>query len=831
MYMARNPNPEFTVDTGLFRQLGELLVGRDSTALVELIKNAYDADATTVVVRGESLGDPSRAVLTVADNGTGMTEAQFRRGFLRLAARGKATGERRSPLYQRRYTGEKGVGRLAAHKLAALLDVTTSAAVGRDGEALTAQLRGDSPKAKADEMLAQIAIAGRRLVLAQIDWDLIEAVDTLSDVVGGLLVASDDTDRETPTGTILTLSRLRHAWTASDVRDLVRQLHNFAPPPALVAALPRSVLKTSLLFSEPTVRDGDSLDPGLALELEGEFEEPEEYWGTVHKAAAWVLEIRAARGADVAFAITPTRVGQESNQFAKAVTATRPHPTPDSGPFFDARILLRPGQVPTLEAGWTELNSGIRVYLEGFRVLPYGEPRNDWLSLDYEYTKRTGRFQLDPLLAGQGDSLDELRALKARTVSLRLFSNRAFFGAVFLTEANTGGLRTLVNREGFVPDGVYNRLVDIVRIGLTLLHRTHAAASYALSEHEKELAEEEARRPGEAGTENQQPTDADPNDVDSTTSSSAHAEYDADEDDEPSSDDDLWMVLGSDGAPRGSAARLYLELAELRRVLGLPDRSTRTAVLSDIETAVISVEQAADSLIEDASLLRVLASVGAQLSAFTHEVAQLVPAAVAAEAALAPLKDRRWPTEALPARRAVTDIRRALERQASYLVDVASTEGRRRRTRQRLAERVDVAFLGFQGSAAARGIELINRVPPDVRTPPIFRAELQAVLTNLLSNAIKAAGSLGRVEVTGEQLEAGVRLLVQNTGVVVQPQDAEGWFAPYVSTTTDLDPVLGQGMGLGLPITRDLVSEYGGTVRFTAASPEFATAVEVVIPE
>ncbi len=105
------------------------------------------------------------------------------------------------------------------------------------------------------------------------------------------------------------------------------------------------------------------------------------------------------------------------------------------------------------------------------------------------------------------------------------------------------------------------------------------------------------------------------------------------------------------------------------------------------------------------------------------------------------------------------------------------------------------------------------------------------MLTNLLSNAIKAAGSPGRVEVAGEQLVAGVRLLVQNSGVVVQPKDAEAWFAPYASTTTDVDPVLGQGMGLGLPITRDLVSEYGGTVRFIAPSPEFATAVEVVIPE
>jgi C4-dicarboxylate-specific signal transduction histidine kinase len=74
-------------------------------------------------------------------------------------------------------------------------------------------------------------------------------------------------------------------------------------------------------------------------------------------------------------------------------------------------------------------------------------------------------------------------------------------------------------------------------------------------------------------------------------------------------------------------------------------------------------------------------------------------------------------------------------------------------------------------------------------------------------------------------------MLVQNTGVAVQPAEAETWFTPYVSTSTNVDPVLGQGMGLGLPITRDLVSEYGGTVRFVAPTANFATAIEVVIPE
>lgn len=832
--MTRSDGPEFTVDTGLFRQLGELLVGRDSTALVELIKNAYDADATLILLRGEHLENPAHAVLTIADDGTGMTDGQFRAGFLRLAARSKAGGERRSPVYRRRYTGEKGVGRLAAHKLAALLDVITLAAVGVDGQALAPRLRSESAEMSADEMLSLLQQADRTIVVAQIDWDLIEEVDTLADVDRGLNVATEIAAKQATPGTTLSLSRLRHPWTTRDLRDLIRQLNNFQPPPAVVARLPKTVLPQPLLFDEPVVRDAGRHDPGLNLELEGDFRDPEEFWGSVQAKAEWVLEIRAAPARQVSFALAPTRVGRDANQFSQPVSATMPHPLPDGGPFFDARILLRPGNVPAIEAGWTELNSGIRVYLEGFRVLPYGEPRNDWLSLDYDYTKRNGKFELDPLLAAPADDLASMRSLKARDVSLRLLPNRAFFGAVFLTEAGAGGLRTLVNREGFVPDDAYTRLVGVVTVGLRLLQRARALASFSLARHTAEQ-EAEARRQGAASS--RQADDADSNarggDGPSVDEDVGSGRSDDDIPDDEISEDDVWTVLGSDGASRGSAARLLAALADLRLALGLPARSNDNSPRdgATVAEAISAVEQAADLLIEDTSLLRVLASVGAQLSAFSHEVAQLVPTAARAEAALAPIRGRRWPPEALEARRAVLEIRRALERQASYLVDVASTEGRRRRSRQPLTERVDVALLGFEGTAAARSVELVNQVPLGLRTPPLFRAELQAVLTNLLSNAIKAAGSPGRVEVSAADAPGGVRIVVQNTGVAVKPEEAERWFVPYASTTTALDPVLGQGMGLGLPITRDLVSEYGGAVRFIAPSDGFATAVEVLLPE
>jgi hypothetical protein len=101
--------PRFSVDTHVFRELGELLVGRDSTALVELIKNSYDADATEVVVYGEKLDDLENGSISVADDGVGMSAKAFTEGFLRIAARTKDTGDRRSTRFRRRYTGAKGI--------------------------------------------------------------------------------------------------------------------------------------------------------------------------------------------------------------------------------------------------------------------------------------------------------------------------------------------------------------------------------------------------------------------------------------------------------------------------------------------------------------------------------------------------------------------------------------------------------------------------------------------------------------------------------------------------------------------------------------------------
>ena len=176
-------------------------------------------------------------------------------------------------------------------------------------------------------------------------------------------------------------------------------------------------------------------------------------------------------------------------------------------------------------------------------------------------------------------------------------------------------------------------------------------------------------------------------------------------------------------------------------------------------------------------------------------------------------------------------LRERLRRNAVYLTDVTGIEGRRRRSRQYLRERFDVAAGFFVNAIEKRKIKIENRIPDKIRTPPLFPAEVTAIVTNLLSNAVKFAGARGRILATASADDDAVVLRVENTGASVDLKNAERWFEPFRSTTTEVDESLGQGMGLGLTITRSLIDEYGGTIRFVTPTGNFATAIEVSLPQ
>jgi anti-sigma regulatory factor (Ser/Thr protein kinase) len=172
-------------------------------------------------------------------------------------------------------------------------------------------------------------------------------------------------------------------------------------------------------------------------------------------------------------------------------------------------------------------------------------------------------------------------------------------------------------------------------------------------------------------------------------------------------------------------------------------------------------------------------------------------------------------------------IDRRIQRQTSD-----GGDSRRRRSRQVIADRFETGVKLIASSAERQGIKILNKIPHDFQSPPMFAAELTTVFSNLLSNAVKAAGPKGTIRATARQRSNGtVTLRVENTGLAVKVRDRERFFQPFESTTTKVDTVLGQGMGLGLTITRAMLEEYGAMIKFVEPTGGFATAVEIVFPE
>ena len=71
----------FSVLARVAMQLGRESISNSIVAILELVKNAYDADAEAVRIRFGNL-NKANPLLVIEDDGNGMTEQQLREGWL-----------------------------------------------------------------------------------------------------------------------------------------------------------------------------------------------------------------------------------------------------------------------------------------------------------------------------------------------------------------------------------------------------------------------------------------------------------------------------------------------------------------------------------------------------------------------------------------------------------------------------------------------------------------------------------------------------------------------------------------------------------------------------
>ena len=127
----------FDINPHVIRQLGEELVPDEMTALMELIKNAYDADAsfvkidinTTGVYTAESLTYQSHTgYIVVEDSGVGMDDETIVKSWLTISYSGKragADGIKKKTKKDRTPLGDKGLGRLSTQRLSDCCEIFT----------------------------------------------------------------------------------------------------------------------------------------------------------------------------------------------------------------------------------------------------------------------------------------------------------------------------------------------------------------------------------------------------------------------------------------------------------------------------------------------------------------------------------------------------------------------------------------------------------------------------------------------------------------------------------------------------------------------------------
>jgi signal transduction histidine kinase len=129
--MENNPETiseklKWRFDASTFKLLGRGLISDRITAIYELVKNCYDANATVVDLEFYDINTKNpKSTIIIRDDGHGMSLEDIKNKWLVVGTSSKRKNLFSAPPFNRRYIGEKGVGRFATDKLGEHLRIRT----------------------------------------------------------------------------------------------------------------------------------------------------------------------------------------------------------------------------------------------------------------------------------------------------------------------------------------------------------------------------------------------------------------------------------------------------------------------------------------------------------------------------------------------------------------------------------------------------------------------------------------------------------------------------------------------------------------------------------
>lgn len=400
----------------LMLELGEQLIKNESVAILEMVKNCYDAFARNVEVRLENLDDVEKGFIVIEDDGIGMSKDTIINHWMEPATSNKKkivdgckkaishNGIVRVPL------GEKGIGRFGAHKLGNCIKLIS----------------------KCEN------IEGVRMkeVYFEINWNDFDNDKYLSEVEIEVFEREPEVFLGDSSGTRIEISGLRHQWTAREYRSVHRSILALNSPfkvddsfSVKVSSNHKDWEKGLISFKELQERALYKAKIVLENDMITEYSYEFTPWSILSKVNyrksseyenTPILDLEDKKK-QTGISLKPFRIG-------KVVIELR---------IFDLDSYILnlgfPNDKNTLK-NYLKQNGGIAIYRDNMRLYEYGEESNDWLGLG------------------------------ARRINnpSKTISGRLVVGAVYLDRLSSGDLIEKTSREGFIENAAYDCLVKSV---------------------------------------------------------------------------------------------------------------------------------------------------------------------------------------------------------------------------------------------------------------------------------------------------------------------------------------------------------------------------------
>ena len=412
--MIENTNKKgdfiFRPKARLIKTIGEELISSDNVAVVELVKNSYDANSPIVTIT--FLGNVKQkkqgriiqnylskegASIEIYDQGSGMSFETVKSAWMEPATDFKKKNTNKN----RKFTGEKGIGRFASAKLSSTLELITK----QEG--------------------------GKELVVT-FNWEDFDKDDYLENIHIHWEEREPQEFKKENSGTLLRLKNLNTDWDTEKIRTLRTELSRLLNP----------IVPVEDFLIEVAIPDELNKD----VNLNGIIERTE----LLNKPNYYIKGTITKEGDPKDFIYFSKEKGKEEQLFIETNKFIQSSmlKAPIMGEFsFEFRVWNRDrdnlrnlGREVDFKYGEVKKildeQSGISIYRDGFRVLPYGTPNNDWVRLDIR---------------------------RVNNPTLRL-SNNQIVGYILISTEENPLLKDQSNREGIVEGEAFDDLKEYIKL-------------------------------------------------------------------------------------------------------------------------------------------------------------------------------------------------------------------------------------------------------------------------------------------------------------------------------------------------------------------------------